>query len=125
MSKSKFIFIVVFFFSLLFSKANYAFAAIVHGTAVTPGMQAGATTNISVTVATTPNPALFVSIFGVSSISSVTYNGVTMTRLWQVQYSSNVGLSSAFILGNPATGTEGCRHHCRHHWQERRCDRLQ
>ncbi len=112
MSKSKFIFIVVFFFSLLFSKANYALAAIVHGTAVTPGMQAGATTNISVTVATTPNPALFVSIFGVSSISSVTYNGVTMTRLWQVQYSSNVGLSSAFILGNPATGAHTLTINC-------------
>jgi hypothetical protein len=95
-----------------FLNANEASAAIVHGTAVTPGMQAGATTNISVTVATTPNPALFVSIFGVSSISSITYNGVTMTRLWQVQYGTNVGLSSAFILANPATGAHTLTINC-------------
>lgn len=78
------------------------------GVGVSSGSVISTPQDMSVTVPTGSNIILFVSIAGQGSnsdVTSITYNGVNLTKLWGVSGAGNSAWSGGWILVNPDTGT--------------------
>ncbi len=104
--KSRSAIFAICFLLVTFGFATRAEAAITAGTGAELYNYVPGTSNFSVTVAATANPALFVTLNGqLASISSVTYNGVPLTKIWDQVDGVGVGRSTGWILVNPAAGS--------------------